>query len=66
MSMKRQLGNNTNEDEAKSFLAQFDKEFSALLNENTIASWNYVTNLTDHNAALLVFSLVSKPLFVLM
>ena len=45
---------NNNEDEAKLFLERFNKELSALSTEVTIVDWNYVTNLTDHNAAILV------------
>jgi len=54
---KKNFGVNNNEDEAKIFLERFNKELSALSTEVTIADWNYATNLTDHNAAILVCNL---------
>ena len=41
---------NSNEEEAKQFLEEYDVEFGKLLNEATIASWSYETNITDENA----------------
>ncbi len=38
------------EDLAREFLDYYDKEASRLMNLMTIASWNYETNITDHNA----------------
>ena len=47
-------GSNTNEDEAKAFLEQYNEEYGALLNKYTKASWNYETNITDENDHILV------------
>ena len=43
-------GQNTNEEEAKEFLASYDVQYGILLNLATKASWNYETNITDDNA----------------
>ena len=42
---------NTNETEAIEFLAKYNEEYGKLLNEYTVASWNYETNITDVNEA---------------
>ena len=44
--------NNTDEEEAKEFLATYDAEYGKLLNLATVASWNYETNITSENAEL--------------
>ena len=44
--------NNTDEEEAREFLASYDAEYGNLLNHATVASWNYETNITSHNAEL--------------
>ena len=46
---------NTNENEAITFLEQYNEEYGALLNSYVKASWNYETNLIDANAILLVY-----------
>lgn len=38
------------EDLVLEFLDNYDEEASKLMNEMTIASWNYETNITDYNA----------------
>ncbi len=45
---------NTNEADAIAFLEKYNNEYGVLLNEYVIASWNYETNLTSENAAVLV------------
>lgn len=52
--MPSQLRLNANEDDAKAFLATYDEEFSELQTAASRASWDYETNLTDHNANFLV------------
>lgn len=37
---------------AKEFLANYDKSVAVLMNELTIASWNYETDINDLNAEL--------------
>jgi hypothetical protein len=37
---------------AKDFLANYDKSVAVLMNELTIASWNYETDINDLNAEL--------------
>ena len=44
--------NNTDEEEAKEFLASYDAEYGKLRNLATVASWNYETNLTSETAEL--------------
>ena len=46
------LPKNSNEEEAKDFLKEYNEKYGNLLNEYTIASWNYETNITDENEAL--------------
>lgn len=48
------VGVNNDEAQAKAFLDLYNKEYSRLTTEATLASWNYETNLTDENAAKLV------------
>ena len=50
----RRLAGNTNEDEAKAFLDEYNTKYGALVNGAVIAQWNYETNLTDENANQLV------------
>ena len=38
------------EAEAKAFLVAYDSAVGKLMNEMTIAQWNYETNITDENA----------------
>ena len=38
------------EDEAEAFLEAYDSAVGKLMNEMTIAQWNYETNITDENA----------------
>lgn len=45
---------NSNEADAIAFLEQYDSEYGPLLNDYTIASWNYETNLTTFNALAVV------------
>ena len=40
---------NTNEEEAKQFLQDYNQKYGHLLNNFTLASWNYETNLTNQN-----------------
>ena len=52
---RTKVGTNNDEAQAKAFvLDKYSEEYSKLVTENTRASWNYDTNLTDHNAAVLV------------
>ena len=44
--------NNTDEEEAKDFLASYDAEYGKLRNLATVASWNYETNITSETAEL--------------
>ena len=44
---------NTNEDEAKEFLQEYDVKYGRLLNDFTISSWNYETNITDENEGVM-------------
>ena len=44
--------NNTDEEEAKEFLASYDAEYGKLRNLATVASWNYETNITSETAEL--------------
>ena len=44
--------NNTDEEEAKEFLASYDAEYGKLRKVATVASWNYETNLTSETAEL--------------
>ena len=46
------LPKNNNEEEAKDFLKEYNEKYGNLLNEYTIASWNYETNITDENEEL--------------
>lgn len=48
------VGHNNDEGLAKAFLDRYDDEYSQLATEKTWASWNYETNLTDYNAAIVV------------
>ena len=48
---------NSNEADAIAFLEQYDAEYGPLINDYVRASWNYETNLTDFNAALVVSEL---------
>ena len=41
---------NTNEEDAIKFLANYDGQYGILLNLATKASWSYETNITDSNA----------------
>lgn len=43
---------NTNETEAIEFLAEYNEVYGKLLNEYTLASWAYDTNITDENSAV--------------
>jgi len=43
-------GSNDKEEEAKKFLAEYNREYGKLLNLQTIADWNYNTNITKENA----------------
>ena len=45
---------NSNEADAVAFLEKYNDEYAVLLNEYVIASWNYETNLTSENAAIVV------------
>jgi len=47
-------GNEVTSEEAKAmeFLDYYDEEAARLMNIMTIASWNYETNITDHNAEI--------------
>ena len=45
---------NSDENEAKAFLASYNKEYAPLLNRFTVATWNWETNLTDYNANIAV------------
>ena len=47
---------NTNENEAKAFLEEYNTKYGALLNAYVIAAWNYETNLTDANANQIVYN----------
>ena len=47
---------NSNENEAKAFLAAYNKEYAPLLNKFTVATWNWETNITDYNAKIAVSS----------
>ena len=38
------------EAEAEAFLEAYDSAVGKLMNEMTIAQWNYETNITDENA----------------
>ena len=38
------------EAEAEAFLVAYDSAVGKLMNEMTIAQWNYETNITDENA----------------
>ena len=38
------------EEEARAFLREHNKRMAEIENENQIASWNYITNLTETNA----------------
>lgn len=43
---------NSDENEAKAFLAAYNKEYAPLLNKFTVATWNWETNITDYNAKI--------------
>ena len=43
---------NTDEDEANAFLEDYNDIYGKLLNNYTIASWNYETNITDENSQI--------------
>jgi len=43
-------GSNDKEEEAKKFLAEYNREYGKLLNLQTLADWNYKTNITKENA----------------
>ena len=43
---------NTDEDEANAFLEDYNEIYGKLLNNYTIASWNYETNITDENSQI--------------
>jgi len=43
---------NTDEEEAKKFLKEYNAAFGILLNEATKASWNYETNITEENSQI--------------
>jgi hypothetical protein len=43
----------TDEEEAIEFLAKYNLEYGKLVNEYSIASWGYETNITDENEAVL-------------
>jgi len=45
---------NGDENEAKAFLDTYNKDYAPLLNKFTVATWNWETNLTDHNADIVV------------
>ena len=47
---QRVFAKNTNEEEAKTFLVEYNENYGKLLNEYTLASWAYETNITDENA----------------
>jgi len=53
---------NTNENEAKAFLEEYNTKYGALLNAYVIAAWNYETNLTDENANQIVHAIKSNQL----
>ena len=40
----------SNDIEAEAFLEAYDSAVGKLMNEMTIAQWNYETNITDENA----------------
>lgn len=44
----------TNETEAQIWINELDKNMSSIYNDAEKASWNYATNLTDHNSKLSV------------
>ena len=48
--LQASYGQNTNEEDAIKFLAEYDVQYGILLNLATKASWNYETNITDSNA----------------
>ena len=54
---------NTNEDEAKAFLQEYNTQYGALLNAYVKASWNYETNLTDENAYQVVSVLIMYSVY---
>jgi len=41
---------NSNEEDAKNFLEEYNVAYGVLLNEATKASWNYETNINDENS----------------
>jgi len=45
------IGSNTNEEEARQFLARYNREYGRLLNLATVAAWGYETNISDVNSA---------------
>ena len=47
-----QADKNTNETEAIEFLEEYNQVYGKLLNDYTLASWNYETNITDENEAV--------------
>ncbi|MPC84409.1 Angiotensin-converting enzyme [Portunus trituberculatus] len=47
-------GTNTNENEAVSFLRQYDVEASVMCNRFMEASWDFNTNVTDFNRRKMV------------
>ncbi|GBO31076.1 hypothetical protein AVEN_207561-1, partial [Araneus ventricosus] len=47
-------GSNTNVDEAVQFLRNHDRLASQMANKATIASWNYQSNLTEHNKKIML------------
>ncbi|KAI9552326.1 hypothetical protein GHT06_022691 [Daphnia sinensis] len=49
---KTVVGHNKDEHLARAFLDRYNDEYSQLVTESTRASWNYETNLTDYNAAI--------------
>jgi hypothetical protein len=56
------VDHSTNEQEAKTFLSNYDKEIQKLQTEVTLAEWNFNTNLTKENERVL--SSVSKKVCV--
>ena len=60
--LRYNLDQSTNEQEAKSFLSNYDKEVQKLRTEVALAEWNFKTNITKENERLL--NSVSKKVYV--
>ena len=60
--LRYNLDHSTNEQEAKLFLSNYDKEVQKLRTEVTLAEWNFNANLTKENERVL--NSVSKQVYV--